>query len=181
MEAQLSFHQQVVDIITDLHGRMNDNNMNMNNNINNMMKQNGNIRPIPTRTQTAPIQLTMNNNGSIDDYGSSSHIIRNGGSGGQSRYPPPTTTKTASRQPSVDSFHQLRHTSSRSSFNSQTNDDQQQHPISTSPTKLPPAYPRRKCKIYIYIYKRSIYALFIYYYYYLMNINDSFIIIITNL
>ncbi|CAO3632250.1 unnamed protein product [Cunninghamella blakesleeana] len=147
MEAQLAYHQQVIDIITDVQVRMNDNN----NMINPMKQQQNGIRPIPTRTQTAPTQLTMN--GNIDDYGSStsslssSPVIRNASISGpsSSRFPPPM--KTASRQPSVDNFHPLRHTSSRSSFNSQSNnedDSYQQQPTSTSPTKLPPSYPRRK-------------------------------------
>ncbi|CAO3631562.1 unnamed protein product [Cunninghamella echinulata] len=149
MEAQLSFHQQVVEIITDLHERLSDN-------ITADTKRqqlNGNHRPTPgTRSYTAPPNIIMNenNNNNDDAYGSplSSTLSSSPVSSSirQQRPPPPPGVAAATmRKASVDSFHQLRHASSRSSFNSYSNDDQQQQQISNPPTKLPPpSYPRRK-------------------------------------
>ncbi|KAI9300405.1 hypothetical protein BJ944DRAFT_244227 [Cunninghamella echinulata] len=147
MEAQLSYHQQVVEIITDLHGRLSDSITTDTK----RQQQNGNHRPTPgARSYTAPPNIIMNENNNNDDaYGSplSSTLSSSpvSSSTRQQRPPPPPGVAAATmRKASVDSFHQLRHASSRSSFNSYSNDDQQQQ-VSNQPTKLPPpSYPRRK-------------------------------------
>ncbi|KAI8083055.1 uncharacterized protein BX664DRAFT_339715 [Halteromyces radiatus] len=147
MEAQLSYHQQAMDMLNELRTHM----------------------PTPinsqsTRPTMTPISRSSTTSSAISSLTSTSALTPTNGHGNTDDYFGTSTLKSTqrfsgSRQPSLDNLHRPRRAPSHSSVTSYSNDDQsQQQQLSTSPCRLPPPMmPRRKSSAGIKKLRKAIY------------------------